>query len=175
MERKRAELDVFNVQEFCHRLPSNELESSCARTDSVLISRKDSKSHLKGLHQLIISKTNLTVSFFQPVSRCVNMWGPQTHSEVPAPSSSAPAVQVHPSPAVQERLQNMEKHLGLKEQPIPQDVYERLKALEDRILHLESISPEYFDGTFNLHNNKEDDELISRLDHKIEELRRKLL
>jgi molybdopterin synthase catalytic subunit len=48
MERKRAESDVFNVQEFCHRLPLNESENSCARTEAVLISRKGSKSHLKG-------------------------------------------------------------------------------------------------------------------------------
>lgn len=48
MERKRAESDIFNIQEFCHRLPYNESESSCARTESVLERRKDSKSHLKG-------------------------------------------------------------------------------------------------------------------------------
>lgn len=48
MERKRAESDVFNIQEFCHRLPLDGSENSCARTEAVLISRKDSKSHLKG-------------------------------------------------------------------------------------------------------------------------------
>lgn len=103
------------------------------------------------------------------------MWGPQTHSEVPAPSSSTANGQVQPSPAVHERLQNMEKHLGLKEQPIPQDVYNRLKMLEDRILYLESVSPEYFDGSFNPQNNKEDDEVMFKIDQKMEELRRKLL
>ncbi|XP_046458269.1 molybdopterin synthase catalytic subunit-like [Daphnia pulex] len=156
MERKRSESDVFNVQEFCHRLPLNELENSCARTEAVLVSRKDSKSHLK-------------------VSRCVNMWGPQTHSEVPAPSSVN--TKLNPTPAIQERLQNMEKHLGFnsREQPIPLDVYGRLKALEDRILHLESISPEYFDGPFNLQNNKEDEDLISKIEQKMDELRRKLV
>lgn len=102
------------------------------------------------------------------------MWGPQTHSEVPAQSTAN--TQLNPTPAIQERLQNMEKHLGLvKEQPVPLDVYERLKALEDRILHLESISPEYFDGPFNLQSIKEDDEMVSRIDNRIEELRRKLI
>ena len=83
------------------------------------------------------------------------MWGPQTHSEVPAPSSAN--TQLNPTPAIQERLLNMEKHMGLntKEQPIPLDVYGRLKALEDRILHLESISPEYFEGPFNLQSSKD--------------------
>lgn len=108
------------------------------------------------------------------MSRCVNMWGPQTHSEVPAQSTAN--TKLYPTPAIQERLQNMEKHLGLvKEQPVPQDVYERLKLLEDRILHLESISPEYFDNPFNLQGNKEDDEMITKIDSRIEELRRKLI
>jgi len=48
MDWKRAECDIANVQEFCHRLPLSEAENSCARTESVLITRKDSKSHLKG-------------------------------------------------------------------------------------------------------------------------------
>lgn len=156
MERKRAESDVFNIQEFCHRLPLDGSENSCARTEAVLISRKDSKSHLK-------------------VSRCVNMWGPQTHSEVPALSSAT--TQLKPTPAIQERLQNMEKHLGLvKEQPIPLDVYGRLKALEDRILHLESISPEYFNGSLNVQpNNRDDEDMMAKIDQRMEELRRKLL
>jgi len=103
------------------------------------------------------------------------MWGPQTHSEVPVPSSAN--TQLNPTPAIQERLQNMEKHLGLntKEQPIPLDVYGRLKALEDRILHLEGISPEYFDGPFTLQNNKDDEDMMSKIDQKMEELRRKLV
>ena len=49
MECKRAESDVANIQEFCHRLPL--ADDSCARTESVLITRKDSKSHLKGKYQ----------------------------------------------------------------------------------------------------------------------------
>jgi hypothetical protein len=71
----------------------------------------------------------------------------------------------------------MEKHLGLstKEQPIPLDVYGRLKALEDRILHLESISPEYFEGPFNLQSNKDDEDMMAKVDQKMEELRRKLV
>lgn len=107
------------------------------------------------------------------VSRCINMWGPQTsQSEVPAPSSA----NAHLTPAIQERLQNMEKHLGLtKDVPVPQDVYGRLKALEDRILHLESLSPEYFDGPLNLQSNKEDDEMMAKIDHRMDELRRKLV
>jgi len=42
----------------------------------------------------------------------------------------------------QERLQNVERHLGMETNT--GDVLSRLKAIEDRILFLESISPEYF-------------------------------
>jgi hypothetical protein len=103
------------------------------------------------------------------------MWGPQTHSEVPAPSSAN--TQLIPSPAIQERLQNMEKHLGLntKVQPIPMDVYGRLKTLEDKILYLESVSPEYLDGPFKLQDNKDDENMMSKIEQKMEELRRKLV
>jgi len=59
MEWKRAESDIANIQEFCHRLPLSETENSCARTESVLITRKDSKSHLKGKHRnkILVNKT----------------------------------------------------------------------------------------------------------------------
>ena len=55
MDRKRIEADIANIQEFCHKFPANDCENSCARTESVLITRKDSKSHLKGylLHLLL--------------------------------------------------------------------------------------------------------------------------
>ena len=175
MERKRAESDIFNVQEFCHRLPLNESENSCARTEAVLISRKDSKSHLKGIISFLICSRMFTDNqMIFLVSRCVNMWGPQTHSEVPAPSSAN--AQFSLTPAIQERLQNMEKHLGLtKEVPVPQDVYGRLRSLEDRILQLESLSPEYFDGPLNLQSNREEEEMMAKIDQRINELRRKLV
>lgn len=47
-------------------------------------------------------------------------------------------------PAIEERLSIAEKYLGVRK-PVPKSVYERLKNVEDRLLHLESISPEYKD------------------------------
>lgn len=47
-----------------------------------------------------------------------------------------------PNDGVEERLQNLEVQLSL-EKPIPRNVYKRLKLLEDRLLYLESVSPEY--------------------------------
>jgi hypothetical protein len=44
---------------------------------------------------------------------------------------------------IEERLNNAERHLKLHG-PVPKDIYSRLKKIEDRILHLEGLSPEYF-------------------------------
>lgn len=48
------------------------------------------------------------------------------------------------SSVLDERISTTEKILGIN-RPVPKDVYERLKNIEDRILYLEGISPEYKD------------------------------
>lgn len=176
MSRKRAEADVANIQEFCHRLPLDESHNSCARTEAILVSRKDSKSHLKGMCKCdtCVYCFNYVLCCCLLVSRVVNTWGPQTHAEVVA-SATPSSSDIKPTSAVLERLQNMEKHLGFSDnQPIPKDVYTRLKALEDRILYLESTSPEYFDGPFRLQNHKYEEEVMKKMDRRIEELRHQL-
>jgi len=50
MKRKRHDLDLANLQDFCfHGAIIEEKDYSCARVDAVLIRNKDSRSHLKGL------------------------------------------------------------------------------------------------------------------------------
>ncbi|XP_012272327.1 molybdopterin synthase catalytic subunit [Orussus abietinus] len=127
--RKREQVNVANVQEFCCRSDRNEeKEESCARVDAVLIRHKDSKSHVK-------------------VHRVLNSWGPQTVDPLSLYKSTCETSQqssdVYP-PALDERLSHAEKNLGLN-RPVPRSVYERLKQIEDRLLYLESISPEYSD------------------------------
>lgn len=136
MSRKRKEVDEWNIREFCSHLPIEaenplwEEMESCARVDAVFVPRFGSKSHMK-------------------VSKVENRWGPQTKldgmkrmkkevdEEVNAPDVSLEAIQ--------ERLQNMESHLKLKSDPsLRCNVFERMKQLEDRILFLEGISPDYF-------------------------------
>lgn len=41
-----------------------------------------------------------------------------------------------------DRISATECTIGINK-PVPKDIYERLKNIEDRILYLESISPEY--------------------------------
>lgn len=48
---------------------------------------------------------------------------------------------------VEERIANLEGHLKIVHgAPVPKDVYTRIKQLEDRVLYLEGLSPEYFTG-----------------------------
>ncbi|XP_049526192.1 MAP3K12-binding inhibitory protein 1-like isoform X4 [Dermacentor silvarum] len=86
------------------------------------------------------------------VSRVVNQWGPMTKLMRPTTShTQSPVKQEHSATipeGIEERLRNMESHLKLKSGcAVPHDVYARLKQLEDRILYLEGISPDYFSVT----------------------------
>ncbi|NWR73215.1 MBIP1 protein, partial [Centropus unirufus] len=128
IERKQAEINENNVREFCNVIDCNQ-ENSCARTDAIFTPYPGFKSHIK-------------------VSRVVNTYGPQTRCEGSAHGSSHKAsVPVHDcgNQAVEERLQNIEAHLRLQTGgPVPRDIYQRIKKLEDKILELEGLSPEYF-------------------------------
>ncbi|KAL1444532.1 hypothetical protein MTO96_045505 [Rhipicephalus appendiculatus] len=134
--RKRKEVDEWNVQEFCCTKASDvdsDTEQSCARVDSVFVPRSGGSSHVK-------------------VSRVVNQWGPMTKLMRPTTShTQSPVKQEHQltvPEGIEERLRNMESHLKLKSGcAVPHDVYARLKQLEDRILYLEGISPDYFSTT----------------------------
>ncbi|KYO37250.1 MAP3K12-binding inhibitory protein 1 isoform A [Alligator mississippiensis] len=126
IERKQAEINENNVREFCNVIDCNQ-ENSCARTDAVFTPYPGFKSHVK-------------------VSRVVNTYGPQTRSEG-AHGSNKASIPVRDcgNQAVEERLQNIEAHLRLQTGgPVPRDIYQRIKKLEDKILELEGLSPEYF-------------------------------
>uniref|UniRef100_F6S1S4 MAP3K12 binding inhibitory protein 1 n=1 Tax=Callithrix jacchus TaxID=9483 RepID=F6S1S4_CALJA len=127
IERKQAEINENNVREFCNVIDCNQ-ENSCARTDAIFTPYPGFKSHVK-------------------VSRVVNTYGPQTRPEGIPGSGHKPNSVLRDcgNQAVEERLQNIEAHLRLQTGgPVPRDIYQRIKKLEDKILELEGISPEYF-------------------------------
>ncbi|XP_068389837.1 MAP3K12-binding inhibitory protein 1 isoform X5 [Eschrichtius robustus] len=133
IERKQAEINENNVREFCNVIDCNQ-ENSCARTDAVFTPYPGFKSHVK-------------------VSRVVNTYGPQTRPEGIQGSGHKPNSMLRDcgNQAVEERLQNIEAHLRLQTGgPVPRDIYQRIKKLEDRILELEGISPEYFQSVIEL-------------------------
>ena len=87
----------------------------------------------------------------------------------------------------------MEDHLFGANRPVPKDVYDRLKNLEERVLHLEGLSPEYFSVAQNLsktsrhddvanddvvRSKENDDEVmasLSNINKRIQELRSSLV
>lgn len=79
------------------------------------------------------------------VHRVQNQCGPQTMD----PSLlRKPAVNdqmsEEPDNSIAERLSEVETTLAI-DKPIPRDIYERLKNIEDKLAFLESVSPEYKD------------------------------
>nr|XP_038968430.1 MAP3K12-binding inhibitory protein 1 isoform X1 [Rattus norvegicus] len=163
IERKQAEINENNVREFCNVIDCNQ-ENSCARTDAVFTPYPGFKSHVK-------------------VSRVVNTYGPQTRPEGIAGSGHKPTGMLRDcgNQAVEERLQNIEAHLRLQTGgPVPRDIYQRIKKLEDKILELEGISPEYFQSVnFSGKRRKvqppQQNYSLAELDEKISALKRALL
>lgn len=133
MSRKQAEVNEANRREFCSSVSSTSGENGCARTDSVFVPRSGTKSHVK-------------------VSRVAHAYGPQTRPHLINAENMKVGMDAQRSPhkrerheGVEERLENMESFLKLRKgQKVPENVYQRIKVLEERILQLESLSPEYF-------------------------------
>ncbi|XP_060790156.1 MAP3K12-binding inhibitory protein 1 isoform X2 [Neoarius graeffei] len=162
IERKQLEINENNVREFCNVINCNQ-ENSCARTDAVFTPYPGFKSHVK-------------------VTRVVNTYGPQTRG-----GRSEQGEQQQGSysrdcgnPVIEERLHNIEAHLKLTAGgPVPQSIYQRLKKLEDRILELEGLSPEYFHSTNYSHKRPKvsvsQSYSLSELDGKINAVRTALL
>uniref|UniRef100_A0A8D2AMV0 MAP3K12 binding inhibitory protein 1 n=1 Tax=Sciurus vulgaris TaxID=55149 RepID=A0A8D2AMV0_SCIVU len=163
IERKQAEINENNVREFCNVIDCNQ-ENSCARTDAIFTPYPGFKSHVK-------------------VSRVVNTYGPQTRPEGIQGSGHKPNSMLREcgNQAVEERLQNIEAHLRLQTGgPVPRDIYQRIKKLEDKILELEGISPEYFQSV-NLSGKRrkvqppQQNYSLAELDEKISALKQALL
>ncbi|XP_060071355.1 molybdopterin synthase catalytic subunit-like [Ylistrum balloti] len=172
VEKKQLEVNELNRREFCSAQGPEEAENSCARVDSLFFTRADGKSHIK-------------------VSRVVNLQGPQTQIPVQTEGTAEPkeVVQKNKLPeGMEERLANMENHLNVNKGKMAcSDVYTRLKYLEERILFLESLSPEYF--TFQPPHHKrprkekqdtiyrapeEEGMSVSEIDMKIKQLKESL-
>ncbi|KAM4625293.1 MAP3K12-binding inhibitory protein 1 [Polymixia lowei] len=162
MERKQMEINENNVREFCNVIDCNQ-ENSCARTDAVFTPYPGFKSHVK-------------------VTRVVNTYGPQTRGGggEAGEQQRGQVARDCGNPAIEERLHNIETHLKLPTAgPVPQSVYQRLKKLEDRILELEGLSPEYFQSTSYLHKRPKTSSAqgcsLTELDGKINAMKAALL
>ncbi|XP_068731721.1 MAP3K12-binding inhibitory protein 1-like isoform X1 [Montipora capricornis] len=133
IQRKRVEVDLLNKREFCNVVDtetSNEIEFQCARTDAVFVHRLGQKGHIKVTRVEDTSTTSEAHALRPEIS---NKYLSPTFLEGKS------------CPGVEERLRNLEEHLGYRPgRPVPRDVYTRLADLEERVLYLEGMSPEYF-------------------------------
>ncbi|XP_074146699.1 MAP3K12-binding inhibitory protein 1 isoform X2 [Sminthopsis crassicaudata] len=117
------------------------------------------------------------------VSRVVNTYGPQTRTEETQGTGHKINNMFRDcgNQAVEERLQNIEAHLRLHAGgPVPKDIYQRIKKLEDKILELEGISPEYFQpvnysGKRRKVQPPQQNYSLAELDEKISALKQALL
>ncbi|TMS21615.1 MAP3K12-binding inhibitory protein 1 [Larimichthys crocea] len=120
------------------------------------------------------------------VTRVVNTYGPQTRGGGGGGQGEAGEQQRGSmtrdcgNAAIEERLHNIETHLKLPTAgPVPLSVYQRLKKLEDRILELEGLSPEYFQSTSHLHKRAKTSPAqacsLTELDEKISAVKAALL
>nr|XP_023683189.1 MAP3K12-binding inhibitory protein 1 [Paramormyrops kingsleyae] len=162
IERKQLEINESNVREFCNVINCNQ-ENSCARTDAIFTPFPGFRSHVR-------------------VTRVVNTYGPQTRaagSRETTDQKQGAAARDCGNPAIEERLHNIEAHLKLSaEGPVPLNIYQRLKMLEDRILELEGLSPEYFQSMTYLHKRPKTSSQaysLTELDGKINALKATLL
>lgn len=133
--RKREEINSSNVHDFITDTEDDDMR--CARVNSTVYRIKGSKGHLK-------------------VHRVKNETGPQTtnykialdklmESNASIKIKADPDAPTKPlSSGIEERISNVEGHLNIATGSLStKTVFERLKAIEDRILYLETLSPEY--------------------------------
>lgn len=75
------------------------------------------------------------------VARVFNTYGPRSYNAHKQDDPEQNLI-VNSSNPIDERLRHLENHLSVPK-PVPKDIYLRLKQIEDRLLQLESVSPEY--------------------------------
>lgn len=140
--RKREEINNSNIQDFItdtkHDNGVDDVEQMrCARVNSTVYRIKGSKGHLK-------------------VHRVKNATGPQTtnykialdklmENNSPIKNKADPDMPTKClSSGIEERILNAEGHLNMPTVNLPtKTTFERLKAIEEKILYLETLSPEY--------------------------------
>lgn len=135
MERKREQANLMNIRDFC----GNRSEEGCARTTSMLVKHKNAKTHLKGNLKIIYSTNLFWDVLIFTVGRVFNTYGPRSKlNNTDTPKKFI----LKTTSSIDERLQMLEDNFNITK-PIPKDIYARLKKIEDRLLELEAISPEY--------------------------------
>lgn len=112
----------------------------------LLLKKEKTQKAISKVLQEIKKKKHLYLKYkfaFFPVNRVLNTY--QYRDQM----SSEYLRKFIPPNGIEERLQNLECQLSLTT-AVPKNIYKRLKMLEDRMLKLESISPEYIQFWVNM-------------------------
>ncbi|XP_032584143.1 molybdopterin synthase catalytic subunit isoform X2 [Drosophila mojavensis] len=134
LKRKRDEINLHNIIDFKQQLrDSPRAESmlpkdSCARTQSILVKQQQSISHIK-VHRAFEDRRQTRPDYSSQLNKL--MATKHKHCEL-----------VKSNVLKNARLQNIEEYMRIT--PDDEDnIYNRIKNIENRILILESTSPEY--------------------------------
>ncbi|XP_060649625.1 molybdopterin synthase catalytic subunit [Drosophila nasuta] len=140
LKRKRDEINLYNINDFKKHSTDNESncknneddfteETSCARTQSFLVKQHQSKGHLKVRRANNNSGPQMRPNYSQELNK---LMASQETPNNPTDNNSLPSI----------RLRNIETYMGLNSDDNG-NILNRIKKLENRILLLESSSPEY--------------------------------
>ena len=146
MQQKQVQIDLSNQREFC----KSDVEDTCARTNMHRIVRKAQIRKTRVLDNSDAPFANVSVVLSPTPAQTPGTPTIDVDSESPintdqidsSSKTSAVPSYSHSLPYdLEERFRNAEDWLasrGMPQiQPVPRDVYVRLKAIEDRILELE--------------------------------------
>ncbi|CAG8531944.1 12807_t:CDS:2 [Acaulospora colombiana] len=135
IQLKKSEINDSNRAEFLRKSSSDDV-SSCARSDAAEINRN------------IQMKFDVVNNNDGPLARSTFSSKNQINDGKKRPLTELPS-------GVEERLQNIEKHLGVNiVAPIPLDVYARIKILEAKIIQIEQDHPQWAAVNFNQPNRQ---------------------
>ncbi|KAM7360807.1 molybdenum cofactor synthesis 2B isoform 2-T2 [Cochliomyia hominivorax] len=164
VEKKRDEIDFCNVMDYTdvkeippiknsHQTNSDNQRDfdddestnetmTCARVNSVIIKQEYSKCHLKVKKVKNNVGPQIRPNYLNTLDKLMHAIqiekSTDAHLHIPNKMEST----MLKYPTIIERLENIEEHLNLPHSEI-KNIYKRLKIIENRILYLESISPEY--------------------------------
>ncbi|KAG9301937.1 hypothetical protein G9A89_020981 [Geosiphon pyriformis] len=139
---KKSEINNSNRAEFLRKSqdPNDNESSSCARTEAAEINRNiQMKLEIVNNEDGPLARSTFNLSCQQNYANSVD--SNQNISDLPI--------------GVEERLSNIQDHLNLRIiSPIPLNVYERLRVLEDKIMELERDYPPWAALHFNQPNRQ---------------------